>query len=275
MSVKTESKLEVCESLLREHRQMEEMLARLEQALTGIETQTPGIVEPVRSLMAQIEPEMNTHFACEEQALFPGVEPYHSMVLMEVEHEELIALRDGLLTLIRKPDVTAAEMAEMKETGIRFINEMLDHIAREDAGIFPTCERALSDSEKQDIIEKMDQIRAEAKVQPTPSISRPDRSFEVLQADLESPTSRPVLSSRLLDADGVEIKHLVVQAGKSIPAHWSPKQGYLFCLKGEGTFTSNGQSAELKPGVTIVMSPQLLHSVQAKSDCHLLLLLRA
>jgi quercetin dioxygenase-like cupin family protein/hemerythrin-like domain-containing protein len=252
---------------------MEVLLSRLEQALSGLNEQDFNTVEPIRAVMADIVPEMNTHFACEEQALFPAVSPYHSMVLMEVEHEDLFALRNELMIFLAEPEPAPEAISGFRKTTGRFINEMLDHIGREDAGIFPTCEQALSDDEKQDVIEKMDAIRAQAQETPTPGISRPERSFQVFPVDLGSPAQRSVFSERLAEPGGLEIKHLVIRAGDAIPQHWSPKQGTLVCLKGEGTFKANGQEALLKSGVTIVMSPQLLHGVQASSDCHLLLIL--
>ena len=100
MSSTTASQLQVCESLIREHRQMETMLSQLEQSLSGLSHQGADPVNAMRAVMAQVVPEMNTHFACEEQVLFPAVSPYHPMVLMEVEHEELMALRQQLLDLL-------------------------------------------------------------------------------------------------------------------------------------------------------------------------------
>jgi len=267
------SQLEVCESLIREHRQMESMLAQLEQSLERLTLQEPERIEMIRDSMAQIVPEMNTHFACEEQVLFPAVSPYHPMVLMEVEHEELMALRQELLALLAKNILNSEDVSKLQTTGKQFINDMLDHIGREDGGIFPTCERALSDDEKQSVIEGMAELRAKATLVPTPAIQRSERSFETLQIDLTSPAQRTVFSERLVDIDGLEVKHLVIQAGQKLPAHWSPKQGTLICLQGQGLFQSNEQETRLSPGITLVMSAQLRYAIHADTDCHLLLIL--
>lgn len=267
------SHLEVCESLIREHRQMELMLAQLEQYLNRVTIQEPESIEPIRDSMAQIVPEMNTHFACEEQVLFPAVSPYHPMVLMEVEHEELMALRQELLALLAKNILSTEDVSKLQATGKQFISDMLDHIGREDGGIFPTCERALSDDEKQAVIEGMAELRAKAILAPTPAIQRSERSFETLQIDLTSPAQRTVFSERLVDTDGLEVKHLVIQAGKSIPDHWSPKQGTLICMQGQGLFQANEKETRLIPGTTLVMSVQLRYAIHADTDCHLLLIL--
>ncbi len=280
MPQNTLSQLAVCESLLQEHRQMETLLEDLTQALNNLNPETPNALEKAQEIMSRIKHELNTHFACEEEALFPGVSPYHPMVLMEVEHEELIALRDDLLTRLQHPSPTKAERSKIQTLGTTFINEMLDHIGREDAGIFPTCERALSNHEKETIMEKMDYIRAQAQITPTPSITRPERSFRVIEADLDSSPQRPIVSTHLLKPtqleteDKLEVKHLIIQAGKALSPHWSPKQITLICLKGNGLFTANDQEIELKAGVSIIMTPQLRHAIHAQSDCHVVLWLR-
>lgn len=267
------SQLQACESLIREHRHMETLLDALNPSLNSLADGHAETLTELQTQMRRIEAEMNTHFACEEKVLFPAVSPYHPMVLMEVEHEELIAQRDGLLALLDQATVSSEECAQIREIGQRFISEMLDHIGREDAGIFPTCERALSDAEKSEVITGMERIRREAAVQPTPSISRPERTFEVMQAQLDRIIERPIFSERLLDSPVLEIKHLILQGGQALPAHWSPKQITLICLKGEGIFTANQQDVPLQPGACITLAPQLSHGIQAQTDCHLLLLL--
>jgi quercetin dioxygenase-like cupin family protein len=166
----------------------------------------------------------------------------------------------------------------IRDLGGRFIQDMLDHIGREDAGIFPTCERSLSDDEKEAVIEKMAQIRQDALKTPTPSIQRPVRTLEVARMDLTQTSQRPLFSSRLLESDGLEVKHLIVQGGQSLASHWSPKALVLVCMKGEGVLMTPEQAIQetpLTPGTVVHMSPQLRHGVAAASDCHLLLLLQA
>lgn len=252
---------------------MESMLTQLEHCLGDLSTQGAEKIEAVRVIMAQVVPEMNTHFACEEQVLFPAVSPYHPMVLMEVEHEELMALRQELLDTLGKSAINTEDASKLQAVGTRFISDMLDHIGREDGGVFPTCERALSSAEKQAVIEGMAELRTNAKQQPMPAIQRPERSFEIQQIDLTTPAQRAVFSERLVDAESLEIKHLVIQAGKSIPDHWAPKQGTLICLQGQGLFQAGDKETRLISGTVIKMSPQLRHAIQADIDCHLLLIL--
>jgi quercetin dioxygenase-like cupin family protein len=195
------------------------------------------------------------------------------MVLMEVEHEELIALRGELLTLLASGEQSSEKTTQLQETGNRFISDMLDHIGREDAGIFPTCERSLSDDEKEAVIVGMEEVRQQALQTPTPSITRSERTFQAYQLALSTESQRDILSKRIFDDPTIEAKQITVQAGKSLAAHWTPKKAVLVCLFGEGTFTANEEEEPLVPGTIITMSPQLRHSIIAKTRCDILLIL--
>jgi hemerythrin-like domain-containing protein/quercetin dioxygenase-like cupin family protein len=265
--------LEVCESLIREHRQMEALLAEFKTALVRLDGNEPERVAAFQTLLGRIETEMNTHFACEEEALFPAVSPYHPMVLMEAEHEELIGLRDELLERTPRLIATGEGLPEIQATGNRLIQELLDHIVREDGGIFPACERALSEAEKQGVVSGMNQIRQAARLTPTHSIQRPERVSHTFRADLSKPLERSLFSAKLFEQPHLEIKHLTIRAGESLPAHWSPKTLVLVCMQGQGTARVGAEAVALEPGVGLVMSPRLQHTVQAQTDCHLLLLL--
>lgn len=267
------SERQACNSLTLEHQQMEQLLGLLKQELSQLNSTRN--TTPVLALMSQIEQEINTHFACEEQVLFAAVSPYHPMVLMEVEHEELVATSTELLGLLDGEAATTAEtITQIQDKGHQFVSDMLDHIGREDAGIFPTCEKALSPSEKEQVIQGMATIRAESRERPTPAITRPDKTFQVYPLDLLSVPQRALMSERVFETGESEAKHLTIRAGDSLTSHWIPQQALLICLRGEGDFVANEQTKPLTPGTTIVMSPQLQHAIVATADCHLLFLIQ-
>lgn len=268
----TSSITTVCDSLLDEHGQMEALLTSLSSLLGTPCERDPQSLMKLNNLMTTIEEAMNTHFACEESALFPAVEPYHSMILMEAEHEDLVALRSELLALLKNPEPTEKLVAQIKKTGSQFISDMLDHIGRENAGIFPVCERSLSDTEKETVLEGMQHIREAAINTPTPSVKRPERVFFAAKTDLKTPATKPIFSTQLLQLNGLTAKQLIVKAGESLPSHWTAKQGTLVCLQGIGQFIANNETILLDQGTVIAMSPQLTHSIVAESDCHLLLI---
>lgn len=56
------NQIEACESLIREHRRMEKLLAQLEQGLNDLVHHTPEGMAVICAVMAEIEPEMNAPF---------------------------------------------------------------------------------------------------------------------------------------------------------------------------------------------------------------------
>ncbi len=263
---------EACARLIQDHRHMEQLLANLENALA--EPDPDRLVEKAKRVMGEVESEINTHFACEEQVLFPAVAPYHPMVLMEVEHDELIALKDSLLASLQTDKPTSETLNTVKDVGQRFIQEMLDHMGRENSGIFPTCEQALSDTEKEEVIAGIEAIRSQALKTPTPSITRPDRTFQYYSLNLSDDPQRKIMAHRIFDDAIQESKHIVIQAGEALAEHWAPKRALLICLQGEAVFSANEQSQPMTPGTIIAMTPQLRHAIQAKTRCDILLLLQ-
>jgi hemerythrin-like domain-containing protein/quercetin dioxygenase-like cupin family protein len=268
------SHVKACDSLIAEHRQMEALLEELNQTFAMLTpAPQPADLAQTRMLMQQIETHINTHFACEEQVLFPAVSPYHPMMLMEVEHEQLINQRDDLIRLLAEAD--KPDTSRIQSTGRQFITEMLNHIAREDTGIFPTCEQALSDAEKRDVIQGMAVLRQQAAHQPLPSITRPPRTFQVTQLALGQAAERNIMVQKIAETPSLDIKHLTIQAGQSLANHWSPKPVVIICLAGVGEFLANETTVPLSAGTLITLSPQLNHRIDATTQCELLLLLQS
>ncbi|MCA9840534.1 MAG: hemerythrin domain-containing protein [Cyanobacteria bacterium HKST-UBA03] len=273
--MKDTQKIEACASLLAEHRQMEKRLSTLQEHVEALPDER-NLAKPqwqaIDAIMADIAREMDIHFACEEKALFPAVEPYHPMVLMEVEHEELMAIRNHILQFLAQDSLDSKDVEALKGLTMQLAEEMYNHISREDAGIFPTCEQALSYNEKQQVIAGMDQIREKAQTGSIPCFFRPERTFSVFQTDLESPLTGPIETRLLTEHAASKIKQLNIKAGESLAAHWSPRQLTLICLSGESTFLANTQQIPLQRGSIVLLDPQLHHAIEAKTDCCFLML---
>ncbi len=272
----SQSTLQACESLIREHRATEVKLDSLEALLNGVDvnvTLPPDTAAAIQEILAILHAELNTHFACEEQALFPAAEKYHPMVLMEVEHEQLLELRTQMEDLFAQAVQAVEAVAPLRETGLQFIEELRNHIVREDAGIFPTCERSLNDLEKAEVIAGMDRIRAAAQVTPTPTIQREPRHFKTFQFQDGANYDRAVMVSQLGEEGPMKIKQMTIQAGESLPDHWSPKAVMVYCVSGSGVFKANHQEQPLMPGTGILITPQLNHAIEARTTCQLLLVM--
>src|SRR5690348_12779816 len=78
------------ELLLADHRRTEALLTQLAHCL-----QTGESLEAIQALFKTLSDELDCHFACEEHGLFPVLSLYKTMILMEVEHDDLLRSREG------------------------------------------------------------------------------------------------------------------------------------------------------------------------------------
>lgn len=262
---------DVCTSLVHEHRLTEAKLDALETALAAwpleAGTPEPGLKQGLLAQMEALTAEMNVHFACEERVLFPVLEHYHPMVLMEAEHEMILDLRDRLQTALVEDDSAAVAI------GREFARELRDHIVREDAGIFPQAERELSRDEKDQVIAGMDALRHAAVANPQEVVpASAHRELHVLDATEANPRPDRASFARTWQnwPGQAAIKQLWLQAGET-SGHWSPKCLLLVCTAGEATLTSDEQEIALKPGITVALDARMCHNIQATTDTALLM----
>lgn len=266
----------VTESLVREHRIMEGLLDRLDAGLAGYlaaPAHNDKLWRDLQEVFSRIDMDINTHFICEEQALFPMVWVYRSMVLMEVEHDELFAMRDLMLNLFAAVQPTAQAREELSELVPRFTERLRAHIVEEDRGVFPYCERMLNAREKERVMERMEEIRAEARQSPLSAPVRPETWFRPIEP-CGQPYERPVDVRLLAESTQLQVKEYRIRAGESLARHWTPTQVLLQCLSGEGTFRAKDQGVSLVPGTLLLLSPRLYFAVDAATDISLMLVMQ-
>jgi hemerythrin-like domain-containing protein/quercetin dioxygenase-like cupin family protein len=258
--------MQVCESLIREHREMEGFLDLLEKKFSRF---SPGTISfdrmaEVAELLETINHHMKVHFSCEEHGLFPVLSKYHPMDLMEIEHESIIELKRLLDEGVQR---SPESLENLQAISRQFIRELQDHIGREDFGIFPMAERDLSATEKETVVAKMDQIRAQAV--SLPDLAVPERHFKWAQCDLTRIPEKAVTLETLLKDEEVMVKEIILKPGAALPSHRTMLPVALVCLKGEAHFIANGEKVVLQPGGVFVLDKRLLHSVEAVSLCYL------
>ncbi len=269
------SSLQACELLLKDHRRNEELLAELGRHLAEIDAKTPmspGLRSRIKATLDEIHSDLNTHFACEEQVLFPALERVqHPMVLMEVEHEELMNLLHQLEKLFPATEGDSRSNPEFVKTAEKLTKELLEHIAREDGGIFPMAERDLADEDKQAVIDGMQAIRKKAEREPIPEISRKEPQFRVVRLDTDTMPERGLVVEKLFEDGNRQLKHMVLRAGEALKAHWAPRPVLLFAVTGRCVWEGSGRNVTLEPGQGVMMDARLNHALRAESDTHLLL----
>ena len=77
-------------------------------------------------------------------------------------------------------------------------------------------------------------------------------------------------TTTLLREDGLRTLLLHLKAGEQVPEHQTRGAITVHCLKGEATFVSGAERAELSSGVLISVAPEMPHNVVARQDTLLL-----
>jgi quercetin dioxygenase-like cupin family protein len=70
--------------------------------------------------------------------------------------------------------------------------------------------------------------------------------------------------------NGLRTLLLHLKAGEQIPEHQTRGAITVYCLKGQATFVSGDERAELSPALLISLAPEMPHSVVAQQDTLLL-----
>jgi hemerythrin-like domain-containing protein len=249
------SSLSFLNSLMAEHQTMIQSLKALEDA---IESKN---LSQAQELFQGILNDMRVHFACEEQVLFPMVHPYRTMVLMEVEHDEIFTRRDVFYETLNSP----TDWKTIQEAFERFSGYLTTHIHEEDTGVFPFCAKVLSEYEKQRVAQGMAALRQQDLINPLSPILRPEGQFNLFSVqphDWEM-QAKPIQIQLLTKGETFEIKQLFLKAQAALASHWAPHQLTLICQTGKLLFESQDKQLILTPGDTVTLSPRLYYALTA------------
>ena len=78
-------------------------------------------------------------------------------------------------------------------------------------------------------------------------------------------------TATLLRAEQVEVRRLVVPAGKEIPEHKAKGEIVVYCLEGRVAYTAFGKTHNLEAGKLLYLPTGEPHSVKGVEDASLLL----
>src|SRR6478752_7444016 len=88
--------------------------------------------------------------------------------------------------------------------------------------------------------------------------------------DFLGDTAKLPRTTTLLRENGLRTLLLHLKAGEQIPEHQTRGAITVHCLKGEATFLSGDERAELRPNLLLSVAPGIPHSVAAQQDTLLL-----
>ncbi len=151
--------LALCISLHEDHMTTLQMLERLEAALIPKSAQQPPDTEDlaVRNLLSDVaavlQTEVTSHFAFEEENLFPRfAQELDGMVpeMLKGEHEIIRPLASLLVDLARQgleKGFDAETWTAFREAGLELVEREVFHVQKEEMGFLPGLEEILDEEE--------------------------------------------------------------------------------------------------------------------------------
>lgn len=158
--------------LKHEHRQIEERLEELSEALRAVADRGPSgeLLDRVEESARYIDREMVLHHRKEEEALFPVLAPHleeaTDLDARIADHEDLRIMngkfRDALEECRRTGDEDGRFAARMlKGYGLYIVHLVLEHLLKEDEILFLIAERYLTAEQEAEIFRRFRTIEAE------------------------------------------------------------------------------------------------------------------
>lgn len=274
-----------CELLIAEHRRAEELVGRLGALLQAAQAEgvlTLGDLPQIQTLYEELETDLHRHYALEEKALFPVVSQYRTMMLMEVEHEDLLKLQSTFaeqlwrVASLLEEDALPADSEAFNRLIQQFEaykTRLLAHMVEEERGIFPLANERLEPEEKLKVLRLTNEL-IEARNSAAYDLLRPIPAFILKKANLTESSQRPMDYQTLFEREHSSVQTLRLHAGQKQAFHWAGQIQVYVVLMGTLRFeaeTETGKTGQsLGVGDTLTVDSRLLFSLSATTEALLL-----
>ncbi|HWV46070.1 MAG TPA: hemerythrin domain-containing protein [Nitrospira sp.] len=281
--------------MIAEHRRAEELVGRLDVLLNRLvshwDPAGPELAE-VQAVYAMLAQDLHRHYALEEKALFPVLSQYRTMMLMEVEHDDLLALQQAFEDqLERFPLGQTATQAQAQEQTVEALEtlrqrfeayktRLLAHMVEEERGIFPLANERLEPEEKLKVLRLTNELN-ESKRPAAYDLIRPEPGFILKKANLSASSNKPMDYQTLFEREHSVIQTLRLHAGQKQAFHWAGQTQVMVVLLGELKFEARcgiGQTdgndeikaQALSVGDTVTLDSRLVFSLSAMTEALLM-----
>lgn len=261
-----------CDLLIAEHRQTEALLASLEVALTracgpeGLDATGWIALEKEYRHLAE---DLYRHFVLEERALFSLLSQYRTMMLMEVEHDDLLTLQGHFEDPFALSRSNNKPEANLLSSFLAFKTRLLAHIVEEERGIFPLANACLEPEEQEKARRVYHGVQAAFQESPV-LLHRELPCYQIRQTALFQTLEKPLTYETLYDREYTSVQHLQIKAGTSQKLHWVGQHQCLILISGEATLETPAEKIPLAPGQSVSIDSRLYFALHALTDTHLL-----
>lgn len=258
--------MSTCSTLLvDDHLEHLRLLDRLTRLLEG-----PMDWEALAGTASKLQQALLAHFVLEEQCLFPVLNPYRSMMLMEVEHDDLLALQKAFMAAVTLSLRQRQAVPNLVETFSALKERLLAHMREEEEGVFRLAETKLEPEEKDKVARLYAEHQA-AMAQGEPKLFRPKPGYKFQQVDLFGPGGRAIAYQTLYEREQAIVQHVRLKAGQALTRHWHAQHVLLVMLSGQAEFSTEEETRSLEPGGVLEIDSRLPFALQALTNTTLLL----
>ncbi len=261
-----------CELLIAEHRRTEKLLAAVEAQLLALcerggceEGQWLRLCETYEALAH----DLYRHFVLEERALFSLLSPYRTMMLMEVEHDDLLALQNHFETLLKESLSSRQADMNVLKAFQDFQTRLKGHILEEERGVFPMAEQLLLPDEQVKAQRLYQEVSAAFDAGEV-TLKRVEPTFQVQETGLSASMDRPLGYETLYSREHAEVQHVRIQAGARQNLHWVGPHQFVVVFSGAVELETQKGKFILKSGDTVTLDSRLYFAFHAITDAHLL-----
>jgi len=162
------------EILVAEHREVEKVLLRLEEAMDEFLTVTelpPASVQLLDEIARSLDRDLSLHIQKEDSCLFPVLHNYlpagmGPIAVMMSEHELISAAFHGLTEGVGKlkscPATNSPGACEVRDHGRELIHLLRSHLMKEERVLFPFAEEHMTGAEERAVLAHFEKLASGA-----------------------------------------------------------------------------------------------------------------
>lgn len=260
------------ELLIAEHRDTERLLTAIESNLLSLREASKGsptLLEAVSADYQTLAEDLYRHFVLEERALFSLLSQYRSMMLMEVEHDDLLHLQQNFEASLRASMASQTVEPQLLPAFEAFKTRLQGHILEEERGIFPLAEVWLEPEERHRALRVYQQLRASFACQPI-SLHRERPGFQIRETALFQPVEKQLGYETLYDREHASVRHIRIRGGARQALHWVGQHQCLILVSGSVALETETGTTPIHEGQSITIDSRLYFALKANTDAHVL-----
>lgn len=219
--------------LLDQHNETRTQFDEIETLLAAL-TSDPALLIRLQQAWQQCYQALLHHYALEEYALFPVISQYRPMVLMTIEHDDLLVMQHRLSDVLQAatPETLDARMTAITGAWEAFSKQLMAHMVEEERGIFPLVTEFCEPEEQAMIERKLRELNTQPLQRQLP-VPEGVLTANALHVGPLPHLTQAISLNALVDFEHVQVQQVFLKQGQAYKHHWAAEHRTLWVLSGE------------------------------------------